>query len=232
MNPLIARLDTALATAYPEYHAALGPGSPAQDIDELERVFGLPLPPLYRDFLSWRGPSADGASVEAGSLIYNQDLMTAREVIDTVTMMRELRAADPSWITSAWWGEHYLPILDNHAGDNICIDVTGEALLKETHWDENTRARIDVANWTSLPGQIMDFTHDAEFREIYAPDFASWIEAITAAFALESFGTHQETYSGTPYIGFDDDAEDHIEAALGNYSPGYPHRLEQQFWTD
>ncbi|CAM3115068.1 SMI1/KNR4 family protein [Tsukamurella hominis] len=232
MNPLIANLDTALASGYPEYHAALGPGSPDEDIDELERVFGLPLPPLYRDFLAWRGPSPDGAPVEAGSLIYNQDLMTAREVIDTVTMMRELRAADPSWITSAWWGEHYLPILDNHAGDNICIDMSGEALLKETRWDEHTRTRLDVEKWTSLPGQIMDFTHDAEFREIYAPDFASWVEAITSTFTAKPFDTYEETCSGTRYIGFDEDAEDHIEAALGTCSPGFPRRLEQQFGTD
>ena len=232
MDPLIDKLDATLATNYPEYHSALGPGSPTEDIDELERVFGLPLPPLYRDFLAWRGPSPDGATVEAGSLIYNQDLMTAREVIRTITMMRELRAADPSWITSAWWGENYLPILDNHAGDNICIDVTGEALLKETRWNEATRSWDHVQDWPSTVGQVIDFTHDAEFREIQAPDFASWIAAITAVFEDRRFDTHQATYSGTPYIGFDDDAEDHVKAAFGARNPGYPKWLEQQLWTD
>lgn len=231
MHPLILKLDATLRVGYPEYHAALGPGSTTQDLDELERVFGLPLPPLYRDFLAWRGPSPDGAAQEAGSLIFNQDLMTARQVADTVTGTRELRVGEPSWIAEVWWGENYLPILDSHSGDYICIDVAGEALLKQTRWNEATRTRDHVQDWQSIPGQIIDFTHDAEYREIHAPDFASWLEAITAAFTDRVFEISREVYSGTPYIGFEDtdDYGDLIRAAFGARNPGYPKDLEQQF---
>ncbi|KXO91110.1 SMI1/KNR4 family protein [Tsukamurella pseudospumae] len=175
MHPLITSLDAALEVNYPEFHAALGPGSSQEDLDELERVFGMPLPQLYRDFLAWHGPRPRGFQ-QAVLSVGNYDITSAQLVIEEVRLMRDLRHAETGWVETAWWGEYYLPLM-RHGGPQIVIDMTGEALVKK--WGE--------PQYAGAPGQILEFHHADELRDIHARDLETWIETVAVAAERELF---------------------------------------------
>ncbi|BDD81058.1 hypothetical protein TPB0596_08210 [Tsukamurella pulmonis] len=154
MHPLVARLDAALAANYPNLCKSLGPGSSQQDLDELEDFFGAALPAAYRDFLAWRGPQPDAVDSTGDIYIRTYGLTTAQRALEKVRMMRQLRAAEPGWRESVWWGEYYLPLME-HGGPELVIDVAGETRLKNDDGSSEL--------FRSVPGQVVEFHHADEF---------------------------------------------------------------------
>ncbi len=210
MHPLIARLDAAIATNYPEFHAALGPGSPQEDLDELERVFGLPLPQLYRDFLAWRGPNPRGEYPCTAYMVKYYELTSARNATATLTMLRELRADEIGWIASTWWGEHYLPLME-HGGPELIIDMAGEARLE----GDGSSA------YPSVPGQILEFHHADELRPVHAPNLGIWVEAVTLSCERRIFSTDIRDY-GNGAVVYLADERDGFDEILNELAPGFP----------
>ncbi|MCS3782294.1 SMI1/KNR4 family protein [Tsukamurella ocularis] len=210
MHPLIARLDAALATNYPEFHAALGPGSPQEDLDELERTFGIPLPQLYRDFVAWHGPDPRNQYPRSAYMIKYYELTSARNATATLTMLRELRADEIGWIASAWWGEHYLPLME-HGGPELVIDMKGEARLEGD----------GTSPYPSIAGQVLEFHHADELRPVHAPSLEAWIEAVAISCERQVFGVEINDYGKGPVLYLTDEG-DRFDSVLGELAPGFP----------
>lgn len=210
MNPAIARLDAALARHYPEFYAALGPGSSNDELDELEHEYGRPLPPLYREFLAWHGPKTKAEYPRSGYMIGIFELTSARSAISTVKMMRDLRECETGWIESVWWGEFYLPLMQ-HGGPELCVDIDGEARLEDD----------DGLLYPSSPGQIIQFNHADELRRIYAPDIATLLTAAAITAERRQFTQETNDWGNGKHIDLID-FNNAVYAAISELEPGFP----------
>ncbi|MGZ9841234.1 SMI1/KNR4 family protein [Tsukamurella ocularis] len=211
MHPLVARLDAALAANYPDLYEVLAPGSPEEDIDELQREFGMTLPEAYRSFLAWRGPNAHGQYPCSGYIIGIYELTSARNALETMQMYRDLRE-EPGWIEAGWWGEFYLPLMA-HGGPELIVDMAGEALLDDGGGDESP--------YPSQSGQVLEFKHDNEMRPIHAPSIEVWLEAFAITCERKLFGVEVNDYGSGQIVGLTDE-NDAFEEVLRELAPGFP----------
>ncbi|WP_170914935.1 MULTISPECIES: SMI1/KNR4 family protein [unclassified Mycobacterium] len=148
--------------------AALAPGASAEQLDELEPVVGQPLTPILRDLLAWHNGTLDGAvNVRIDG---PWSLMSVEEIIGTVEMMRDLLHGEPGWIEQTWWSEDWVPFLDDGGGDNICVDLTGDG-----HTLQRNRKP-----YQGVPGQLIMFDHEAEWRTVEAPSLQTWLSRCSA----------------------------------------------------
>ena len=223
MHTLIARLDAALAASCPTLYEMLGPGSPKEDLDELEQLFGMPLPELYREFLAWRGPNrAEDSEGDIHVSIFT--LTTARRAIGKLQMMRDLWAGEPGWRESGWWGEFYLPLME-HGGPELVIDVAVETRLKD---DEDSSEPFH-----SIPGQVMEFHHADEFRDVHAPSLDVWLEALAITFERKL--VEEYTWDDESGRGAEVEVDEPFDKVLGELAPSYPRYLPvlhqpEEFW--
>ncbi|WP_220657470.1 SMI1/KNR4 family protein [Tsukamurella sp. TY48] len=211
MHPLVDRLDAALAANYPALYDVLAPGSPGEDIDELEREFGMPLPEAYRSFLAWRGPNPPGTYPCSGYMIKIYELTSARNALESVQMHRDLRE-EPGWVQAAWWGEFYLPLMA-HGGPELVIDMAGEALLDSGGGEDNP--------YPTQPAQVLEFHHDSEMRPIHAPSLEVWLEAFAITCERKLFGVNVNDYGSGRIVELTDE-NDAFEHVLKELAPGFP----------
>ncbi|RIR12430.1 SMI1/KNR4 family protein [Mycobacteroides abscessus] len=153
MHPLIERLDRALREQRPRSYADLRPGASQKEIAALRACAGMPLPELLIELLQWRNGQ------QRCTLHYNQSLMSADHIIQTTEMMRVL--GDGEFDHKDWWCHNWIPFLHNGGSDHLCVDLDGA-----------------FADEGGIPGQIIDFCHDAEFRDILYPSFSAWLEML------------------------------------------------------
>lgn len=158
MHPAIARLDHLLAAQRPTLHATLSPPASPADLDAVETRFGLTLPPLLRQLLSWR----NGQNPE-----YEECLVEYWALMSTTMISGAL--GDMLWLVENddfgnLWGPDWVPFLENVYGDFVCIDLRG--------------------GFGGVPGQIVEFKHEDDHRHITYPSLDAWLETVVSA--LES----------------------------------------------
>lgn len=145
---LLARLERWLGASRPEYFATLRPGVSADQLDEVERRFGLRLPEAFRQLYQWRD-GQDGYD----SLQHNRMLMPLENAVSAKEMLDDMIGAD--FEAPEWWRREWIPFLENGAGDHLVVDFLG----------------IDGGQ----PGQIVAFWHDWENRSVKHPSFEAWL---------------------------------------------------------
>lgn len=163
MEDLIVRFNDCLRVNRPEFYASLNDGAKREDISELEKAIGAPIPELYKKLLMWKNGQADDSSLALqGMYLY----MSCSNIISTIEMMRDLRENDESF-DDATWNTLWLPFLDNGSGDNICIDLNG--------------------SFGGKPGQIIEYIHDDYRRAILYPSFEAWLTTFVEALEAELY---------------------------------------------
>lgn len=60
-----------------------------------------------------------------------------------------------TWMPNEWWHPAWVPFLDNHSYDSVCIDLEG--------------------TFDGVPGQVITWHKDGAGREILAPSLAAWL---------------------------------------------------------
>lgn len=192
MRDAIERLDRWLAENRPEYYKQLNPGATDEEVADLEKSLGSTLPEEFKAFLKWR--NGQGRR-NFKSFYYNYQLMDAKEIAGTVQGLNDLLAAG-DFDQVNWWSPQWVPFLRNGGGDNYCIDMGG--------------------SFGGTKGQVLEFNHDYESREIHNASFADWLE--TTVQALEKGFLVDDEYGWQPTEEFDGLAVD--------LNPGYPIRME------
>ncbi|WP_348538344.1 SMI1/KNR4 family protein, partial [Nocardia cyriacigeorgica] len=178
MHPLLTRLDRWLMLNRPAYRAGLRPGASADAIDALAARFEGRFPPLLRELLGWHdGEGAD----HRGALLGTWSLMSTDSIESTL--------ADMAWLVdnddmAEWWGPDWIPFLDNGWGDCVCVDLAGA--------------------FDGVAGQIVEFSHDSEYRSITHPGLEAWLFTIVRGFEDGIFAL--DCHAGVGHRGADVDA--------------------------
>lgn len=160
MREWIRRLDQWLRSHRPEYYARLLPGATDEELDQLERQVSRALPEAFRDLYRWRNGTPDDLETEA--LIHNYSFITVQESGQVWSVLKELLDSG-DFDRPNWWRPGWIPILGSWGGDNVCVDLEG--------------------TFTGHSGQVLDFVHDDEGRDILAPSLDAWGETFVAGLA-------------------------------------------------
>ncbi|CAM5708072.1 hypothetical protein MAUB1S_05191 [Mycolicibacterium aubagnense] len=208
----ILRLEATLQNVHPDLLAALAPGASAAQLDELERVVGQPLTPILRDLLSWHN-GVRSAERAVRVRIDNWVPMPVDAIIDAVEMMRELLHGEPGWIEQTWWNEDWVPFLDNTGGNYLCVDLTG---------DSRTLQR-NGKPYQGIPGQLIYFDHEAEWRTVEAPSLQTWLTALADIIdGARVTPTSTHDVWGSLYAFDEPLGQSALTETITRLAPGYP----------
>jgi cell wall assembly regulator SMI1 len=153
MKATLAKLDRLLQKIRQPYYEKLNPGLTDQEIQALEQKYQLILPESLRLLYQWKnGQAADTYE----SFVNNSQFMPLEEALDTQAELTSLIGFD--FEIENWWNEHWIPVFHNGGGDYICIDTEG--------------------TFTGIPGQLLEFWHADNDRNVIAPDLASFLNKL------------------------------------------------------
>ena len=190
MERLISRLDQWLEDHRPAYYAKLQPGLSGHRLDEFERDIGFPVPEAFKELYAWKNgqdPSCFAA------LQHNRMFMSIEDVLDTHRILNEFLEGG-EFDHDMWWSPRWVHFLDNGGGDRQCIDM-GEAFF-------------------GVEGQVINFWHDWDNRDIEYPSLEKWLEVFVAT--LEA-GLWREAEGDLHPVN-----EDKWHDFLAEMNPGYP----------
>lgn len=167
-------IDSWLRANAPRVAGCLAPGASAQDIARVERTFGRALPEDLRASLCIH----DGQCRGCFPFLVNWELLGTSQMVETWRFLDDLaRREDFSArdrdvipvgpVHRVWWSDAWLPITDGCNGDYACAD-------------------LDPASGGTY-GQIVLMRHDADEREVIAPDFTTYLGAFLARLEAGEF---------------------------------------------
>jgi cell wall assembly regulator SMI1 len=182
---LLARLDGWLRTNRPEYYAKLLPGLSAAEVDDFEQKLGVQLPIEFKLFYQWKN-----GDTEQNAFIANYYLISLSDALDDFKMMNDMMRVG-EFERDNWWNTLWIPFVRNWGGDTWCIDLAG--------------------SFDGVQGQIIQFWHDDEYREILCRSFYKWLETIVVAYE-----------SRKSWLSGEDDKYDTFKEFWKERNSGYP----------
>jgi hypothetical protein len=125
----LAQVDTLLTEKNPAAKAALKPGASDASLAKLAKTIGAAVPEDLAAFFRWHDGESRVASLQAGD---NRTPMSIAGAIDAWMFL-----SDPSEDILQPWKRTWVPIFENGAGDHLCFDLKGGALVEYWHADED-----------------------------------------------------------------------------------------------
>jgi molybdopterin molybdotransferase len=161
-------IEAWLATHAAPMLRSLRPPASADAIAQLFDAIGATPPSVLLESLAIH----DGQARRALGLIAGWRLLSVGEIIEQYRMQQEMKAEESDPILDAtvvpdagvqrvWWHESWIPIADDGAANNICIDLAPA--------DGGTH------------GQLITWFHDRGRRQVVTVDFAAWLALAATA---------------------------------------------------
>jgi len=148
------------------------------------------MPDAFKELYAWRDGQNPGFF---DALQLNRMFMNIEDVLDRHRMMNDLLEGG-EFDQGMWWSPQWVPFLHNGSGDHLCIDMGGA--------------------FAGTEGQIINFWHDWESRNIVYPSLEKWLETFVPS--LEA-GLWQEEGGDLHPIDVDE-----WKTFSGKMNPGYP----------
>jgi cell wall assembly regulator SMI1 len=193
MNDLVARLETWHRKHRPELLEELGARVDDTMLRSSSERVGAELPEVLVALWRWHDGTKDGCY---SGFQFNRQFMSSASALRTMEMLDELLDAG-EFEQPFWWHKRWLPFLHNGGGDHVCIDFEG--------------------CFGGTPGQVLEFWHDDEDRNVVYPDIATWLAVFVEALEADMF----EDDEGDLHPHDDDTFKEFLAARL----PGYPRRF-------
>ena len=160
-------LDQYLKTKRTDFYSELNSPLTEKEIKVLEDKFNIKLPSDLKILYSWKnGQNNDWYD----SFVNNSTFMPLEEVLISAAEMTSMIGSD--FEIENWWHKDWLPILSNGGGNYICYDMGGL--------------------FTGQKGQLIEFLHEDNDRNVIAPNLPVFIKKIN------------EYYSSTPKENIDE----------------------------
>ena len=173
MYEALQQLDHLLASLRPEYHTTLNKPLSSSEIDNLEKKYKVKLPSDLRAIYNWKnGQNSD--SYEA--FVNNSMFLPLNSALEIAAENTSMIGVD--FEIENWWSKNWIPIFDNGAGNLICYDLQGV--------------------FTNMPGQIIEFWHEENDRNIIAPNLKIFIDQINIFYSAIKPSELSEGNSYTP----------------------------------
>ncbi|KAJ53004.1 cell wall assembly regulator SMI1 [Clostridium tetanomorphum] len=146
-------LDTYLRKLRPDFYSELNDPLKENEIKDLEAKFNVILPEDLKLLYKWKN-GQKGNCYE--SFANNSTFIPLEEALNSAKELTSM--IDSDFDIDNWWNENWIPILENGGGDSICYDIAGI--------------------FTNEKGQLIEFWHEDNDRNVIAPNLKSFIEAI------------------------------------------------------
>jgi cell wall assembly regulator SMI1 len=150
MENLIARLDTFLRYARPEFYQLMQSGLTEKEMADFEEELGLELPSELKAFYYWRN-----GLKKIQFFIDGWELMSSKQILEDCRMQSSF--LDNGTLAPDWWDKQWIPFLSNN-GDLLCIDLAG--------------------SFGGVKGQILEFLHDDFPINVHYESFQKWVETL------------------------------------------------------
>lgn len=153
MKDTLILLEDYLKKLRPNFYAKLNNGLMEKEINDLENEFTLKLPEDLKTLYLWK----NGQNINCFETFVNNSMFISLR--DSLEINAELNTMiETDFEEENWWNEGWLPIFQNGGGDYICYDLQGV--------------------FTNQKGQIIEFWHADNDRNVIAPNLEAFIAAI------------------------------------------------------
>lgn len=175
MNDLWHRFESWLEQNIPDALQTLNPGASSEEIETIQNILGIKLPDDYiASCMIHNGQNQEspGLTYQGGTLlslgvVSDSSFTTVRTEWTILKSIYDEDLIDKSegdrqddLVKSFWWIPQWIPITSHGDGDGWCLDLDpGE---------NGTR------------GQVIEFIHDSESREVIAPSFRALFEQLVS----------------------------------------------------
>lgn len=162
MEDLLKELDIQLKTLRLDYYTHLKAPLTDAEINVLEKQYNMELPNDVKLLYKWKNGQYDNCYE---SFVNNSMFVTLQNSLYTAEDSTSMIGYD--FEIENWWNEHWIPLFHNGAGDLICYDAGG--------------------CFTGNKGQIIEFWHADNDRNVIAPDLKTFIASIYNRTQIEEF---------------------------------------------
>jgi cell wall assembly regulator SMI1 len=150
----LERLEVVLSRRRPNLFVELSPGITERDLDALPPLVVDAIHPDLLELYRWRnGHPRDS---DGGPFQNHMDFCSLQESSSAYLTFVNLADHGEFGDWKDWWNPGWFPFLHGPSGDHLCVDAFG--------------------SFSAAPGQLIDFIHNDESRDVVAPSLASWIE--------------------------------------------------------
>jgi cell wall assembly regulator SMI1 len=174
MNELWNRYESWLEQNVPGALQSLNPGASVEEIEAIQNVLGVKLPEDYiASCMIHNGQNQESPSLTCwGTLlslgVVNDSSFTT--ICNEWTILKNVY--DKDWINQPegeqpnnsvkgfWWIPQWIPITSNGGGDGFCLDLAPAE--------------------SGVRGQVIEFIHDSENRNVEASSFREWFEQLVS----------------------------------------------------
>lgn len=161
----------------PGLYEKLNPPLTADYIHALEENYNVTIPEPVQLLYRWRNGQAP-SFMEA--FVNNSMFIPLEEALDIAIDNTSMIGLD--FEIDNWWHKDWLPLFHNGGGDYICYDAGGL--------------------FTRQPGQLIEFWHADNDRDVIAPDLVSLITALNNFYAAAASVEEEEYFAVTPPEGY------------------------------
>ncbi len=169
MDELIQKLDTFLSTLRPEFYRELNEPLDNAQLDKLEEYYQIEIPKDLRTLYKWKnGQKAN--CYEA--FVNNSMFIPLHQALHDASELTPMIGSD--FEIENWWNENWIPVFQNGGGDSICYDLKGI--------------------FTGQKGQLIEFWHADNDRNVIAPALEYFIEKITDFYENRQKGEFDEYF--------------------------------------
>lgn len=165
-------LTAHLRTQRPGLFARLNNPLTIADIRALEEKYKVVIPEPVQQLYLWRN-GQDPNFMEA--FVNNSMFIPLEEALDTAADNTSMIGYD--FEIENWWHKDWFPLFHNGGGDYICYDAAGL--------------------FTDQPGQLIEFWHADNDRDVIAPDLLSLITSLNNFYAAGP-GQEEEYFQVNP----------------------------------
>lgn len=158
MSENTQKLDENLSTLRPEFYASLQQPLADIEINSLEEKHKMQIPSDLRAFYKWKNGQVDNCYE---SFVNNSMFIPLEQALAIATELTSMIGYD--FEIENWWNEKWIPIFHNGGGDYICYDLGGL--------------------FTGQRGQLLEFWHADNDRNVIAPNLETFIYKINYFYA-------------------------------------------------
>lgn len=170
MKNQLELLDIHLKRSRPEFYSRLNEPLKMEEIQVLEERFNITLPVDLKELYQWKNGQKNGCYE---SFVNNSMFLQLEEALDSAQELTSMIGSD--FEAENWWNENWIPIFHNGGGDNICYDMGG--------------------TFTGQQGQLIEFWHADNDRNIIFPNLQCFIEAIINFYETKNLADFDEFFT-------------------------------------
>ncbi|WP_412850690.1 SMI1/KNR4 family protein [Chryseobacterium sp. PMSZPI] len=161
MKKTLKQLDSNIKGIRPEFYNCLNNPLEENELQKMENQFNILIPNDLKELYGWKN-GQESSCFDA--FVNNSMFIPLEESLDIASELNSMIGTD--FEIENWWNKNWIPIFHNGGGDYTCYDLEGV--------------------FTGNKGQIIEFWHRDNDRNVIAPDLDSFFNQLNKYYAKKS----------------------------------------------